>query len=149
MLEERKKVTEAYNKRIKREFIDQTLEERRNQLLRQWNNMNFQKEYNTYLKQIDYFKWSFNSDKTILHDYNGFGNIQELFKRCNMGFEFVGGQYKLAEYIVKFAKSDFDGKAAMSNIQRMIVMSHEEARMFKAFSEPTLKNLEREMELKS
>ena len=154
LLEERKKITEAYEKRQRQERINLELSTKKIVLKKQWNEMNFKKEYQNYLKCIDNFKSNFNPNALRFwnadpRDYNtpALGNSLSIeFKYCNSGFKFVGGQYKLAEYILQYSKTSTERSMEESSIYNQIRMTSEEQRMLNQYLDSNLEEYRKQME---
>ena len=153
LLEERKKITEAYTKRKRQDKIDLELSTRKIILIKQWNKMNFEKEYQNYLKCIKEFKSRFKPNETRFlnkapNDFSAPGNPLSIeFKYCNYGFKYVGGQYELAEYILQYATSREKNieETAMYNL---ISRTPEEQWMLDQYLNSNLEEYRRELERK-
>ena len=155
LLEERKKITEAYEKRQKQEKINLELSTRRIVLKKQWNEMNFKKEYQNYLKCIDNFKSHFDPTKLRLLNIDPrdlstpVGNsLSYEFEMCNYGFKFDGGQYKLADYILQYSKDSKERFFEESSLYNLIRMTSEEQRMLNQYLDSNLEEYKRELEMK-
>ena len=153
LLDERKKITEAHTKRQRQDKIDLELSTRKIILIKQWNKMNFEKEYQNYLKCIKEFKSRFKPNETRFlnkapNDFSAPGNPLSIeFKYCNYGFKYVGGQYELAEYILQYATSREKNieETAMYNLIRR---TPEEQRMLDQYLNSNLEEYRRELEKK-
>ena len=148
LLEERKKINEAYKKRQKEDKINLELSSRKIVLIKEWNEMNFKKEYQNYLKCIDLFKFQLRS----FNNARNFGGSTKLslymeFANCNNGFEFVGGQYKLADYILEYAKDSTERFQEESAIYSRIRRTSEEQKLLNQYLESNLEKYRRELEM--
>ena len=153
LLEERKKITEAYKKRERQNKINEKLRIKRTQLLNEWDEMNFKKEYQNYLKCINNFKFLFdpsevrflNKDK---NDYNTAcgSSLSDIFRMSNYGFEFVGGQKKFAEYVLQYSLTWKEKSIETTTIYNLIRMQPKEERMLKQFLDSNLEEYERQLE---
>ena len=154
LLEERKKITEAYIKRQRQNKIDLELSSRKIVLIKEWNEMNFKKEYQNYLKCIKMFKLVFNPNlPRSLNEPRAFGtptgtSLYMEFANCNTGFEFVGGQYKLADYILQYAKDSNERFYEETSIYNSIRRTPEEQRLLNQYLESNLEEYRRELEMK-
>ena len=148
LLEERKKNYDANQLRKKKQKIENEIADKKKELLDEWNDRNWQKEYTFYQQMCQEAKSRFLSRRNdSFYAQSEAPLCMQIYGELNVrNFKFIGGKLKLAEFCANLARESSDRGWALSSIKKYIIMSDEEKKMFDDFSGPTLKALRLKLE---
>ena len=137
LLEERRNAFKYYKEEEQREIIARKIENKRQELIREWDKMTSAKEYKQILICYDTFKYKANSMREFF-DMGISVQIANTFHECNGGLEYSGSKKKLAEMMSRHGKDEFNRRDAYRLILHLIWMSREEEKQFNAFANPKM-----------
>ena len=127
-----------YKKEQKQQkIIDDQIENKRQELIREWDKMTSAKEQKQILICYETFKFKANSMRGYF-DMGESTNIANTFHECNGGLKYSGSKKKLAEMMSMHGKSEFHKRDAYRMILRLIWMSKEEEKQFNVFANPKI-----------
>lgn len=137
LLDERKNDCKAYEEEKKQKHIDDQIEGKRQELIREWDKITSAKEY----KQILICYETFKNKIPFLSTHFDMGDSTEIFNifhECCGGLEYSGSLKKLAELMSNHGKNEFHRKDAYRMILRFICMNKDEEKQFNAFANPKI-----------
>ena len=138
LLEVRQNTHNYYEQQKKQKGIDDKIESKRQESIKEWDKMTSAKEHKQILICYESFKMKVNGSLGQYFDMGESTNIANTFGECNGGLEYSGSKKKLAEMISKHGKEDFNRRDAYRMMLQRIWMSKAEEKQFNAFANPTI-----------
>ena len=110
LMEEREKRYDNYKLEQQIEKIRENIKRAKKEAMEEWVEITFKKEYNTYLKEVEYIDSMVRFYRSTDNEYSQFGTKNDLFLLIDTwkSFKYIGGKKKIAEYIAQYAKDDFE-----------------------------------------